>query len=347
VGLAHEDPELPELRAWVEPEFAVRIGETAPCDVRVVGPAELASGGVRALRRHRLRAERAPLVVVVADSTPVALVRDCFRAGAADVVALSEAPRALAGVLRRAVDQAGMVRERDQDTAALATELGKRARQVESALEQLEQSYDETLKALVSALDLREQETADHSMRVALYALRLGLRLPVAEEALRDLYHGALLHDIGKIGIPDHVLLKPGSLSDAEWSVMRTHPRLGSEILSGISFLRSARDVPLCHHEAWDGSGYPAGMAGADIPLHARIFAVVDSYDALRSERPYKPACSHDEALPHLQRAAGRRLDPRIVACFAGEAPEIWERLAASASRQSGFAGALDASRAP
>jgi putative nucleotidyltransferase with HDIG domain len=319
VRLDAEDPALRELAARLPPGLVPAGADAQRCDVELVGPAQLAARGVRSLC-----AGQSPLVVVVLDDASRELVRDCFRAGARDVLTLSEARECLAPVLRRVLEQSDA-----------------------SALEQLQQSYDETLKALVSALDLREQETADHSIRVALYALRLALRLRVPEAALRDLYHGALLHDIGKIGIPDGVLLKPGRLSTAEWQVMRTHPELGGEILGGISFLSPARDVPLCHHEAWDGSGYPTGMAGRDIPLHARIFAVVDTYDALRSERPYKRAHSHSESVALLREASGVRLDPEIVASFAEEPPRTWTALAACAPRERGFRAALADARSP
>jgi HD-GYP domain-containing protein (c-di-GMP phosphodiesterase class II) len=315
VELDAEDPALCELVARLPPDLVPGAG--LRCDVKLIGPAQLAANGTRSC------AGQTPLVVIVPDDAPRELVRECFRGGARDVLTLSEARRGLAPALRRVIEQPDA-----------------------SALEQLQQSYDQTLEALVSALDLREQETADHSVRVALYALRLGLRLRVPGAALRDLYHGALLHDLGKIGIPDQVLLKPGSLSSAEWQVMRTHPQLGSEILAGISFLSPARDVPLCHHEAWDGSGYPAGLGGRDIPLHARIFAVVDTYDALRSERPYKRAHSHAESVALLREAAGSRLDPELVESFAAEPAGTWARLAARARGERGFRAALADARA-
>jgi putative nucleotidyltransferase with HDIG domain len=320
VGLAGEDPALRELGAWLGGTLTAAAGG---CDVRLVGPAELAAHGAYVLQQWSALEPRIPVVVLVPDGASRELVRECFRAGARDVLTLAEAPGGLAAALRRAHENVG---------TALA-------------LEQLRESYEQTLKALVSAIDLREQETADHSMRVALYSLRLALRLHLPEESLRDLYHGALLHDIGKIGIPDDVLLKPGPLSEAQWETMRTHAELGGEILGAISFLSPARDVPLCHHEAWDGSGYPVGLAGESIPLHARIFAVVDTYDALRSRRPYKRAHLHIEAIELLRRASGRRLDPAIVERFAAEPAECWERLAVSAAAEHDFPGALAAAR--
>jgi hypothetical protein len=323
VGLAGEDPALRELGAWLGEELTPTPEGPGGCDVRLVGPAELAAHGVHGVQRLYALEPHTSLLVIVPDGASRELVRECFRAGARDVLMLAEAPRCLAAALRRALEDVG---------TALA-------------LEQLRGSYEQTLKALVSAIDLREQETADHSMRVALYALRLALGLHLSEASLRDLYHGALLHDIGKIGIPDGVLLKPGPLSEPEWETMRTHAQLGGEILGAISFLSPARDVPLCHHEAWDGSGYPAGLAGESIPLHARVFAVVDTYDALRSRRPYKRAHSHTEAVALLRRAAGLRLDPEIVERFAAEPAECWERLAVSAAAEHDFPGALAAAR--
>jgi HD-GYP domain-containing protein (c-di-GMP phosphodiesterase class II) len=222
-------------------------------------------------------------------------------------------------------------------------EFGKRERDLEEALAAASEAYDQTLAALVAALDQRERETAGHSQRVAAYAVRLGAGVGIDGPALEDLYRGALLHDIGKIGIPDAVLLKAGELDEAEWRVMREHAQLGADLLARISFLHGAADVPLAHHEAWDGSGYPRGLKGAKIPLAARVFAVVDSYDAIRSERPYKPAETHTRALELLGGEAGRRLDPDLVEAFAAESPAVWERLAARVRPGWTFCDALEA----
>ncbi|MDR7563073.1 MAG: HD domain-containing phosphohydrolase, partial [Armatimonadota bacterium] len=127
---------------------------------------------------------------------------------------------------------------------------------------------------------------------------------------------GALLHDIGKIAIPDHILLKPGPLTEEEWAMMRRHPEYARELLWPIESLRAALDIPYCHHERWDGSGYPRGLAGEEIPLAARIFAAVDVYDALTSDRPYRKAWSHEQALDYLRNGAGREFDPRVVEAF-------------------------------
>lgn len=177
-------------------------------------------------------------------------------------------------------------------------------------------AYEQTLVGWARALDLRDHETAGHALRVTELAVALGRRLGLDEGTLTSLKWGALLHDIGKIGVPDRILNKPGPLDEEEWAVMRGHPTVARDLLEPIAFLEDAIDVPAHHHERWDGSGYPDGLAGEAIPLSARIFAVVDVWDALTSERPYRPAWTREAALAHLQREAGRLFDPDVVADF-------------------------------
>lgn len=182
--------------------------------------------------------------------------------------------------------------------------------------EQLERAYVATLVALSRALDMRDTETEEHSLRVTRYSLAIGQRLGLTSDALASLELGAMLHDVGKIGIPDAVLRKPGPLTDAEWVIMRQHPRLGFTILSGVEFLASSLEVVLHHHEKWNGNGYPDGLRGETIPLAARIFAVADAFDAITSSRPYKAALPVEEALTRLQRDAGAHFDPAVVEAF-------------------------------
>jgi HD-GYP domain-containing protein (c-di-GMP phosphodiesterase class II) len=146
--------------------------------------------------------------------------------------------------------------------------------------------------------------------------LELARTLGIPEGELEHVRRGALLHDIGKLGVPDHILLKPAPLSESEWEVMRRHPQYAHDLIAPIAFLRPALDIPFCHHERWDGSGYPRGLRDEQIPLIARIFAVVDVWDALRSDRPYRPAMSEDAALGYLRSAAGSHFDPGIVETF-------------------------------
>lgn len=182
--------------------------------------------------------------------------------------------------------------------------------------ERLSQSYDETIAGWSRALDLRDRETEGHSQRVTEGAVRLGQALGLTAEALIHLRRGALLHDIGKMGIPDSILQKPGPLNEAEWAVMRRHPDIAYDLLSSIAFLRPALDIPHYHHERWDGTGYPAGLRGDEIPLSARVFAVIDVWDALRSDRPYRPAWSEERVREHIAASRGTHFDPRVVDAF-------------------------------
>lgn len=179
-------------------------------------------------------------------------------------------------------------------------------------------AYDTTLEGWARALELRDIETEGHSQRVTEMADRLARRMGVEGEDLLHLRRGALLHDIGKMGIPDSILHNPGELSESELEVMRKHPRYAYELLGATEYLRPALDIPYCHHEKWDGSGYPRGLRGEEIPLAARIFAVVDVWDALRSDRPYRGAWSDEAALQYLERERGRHFDAKVVDTFLG-----------------------------
>ncbi len=177
-------------------------------------------------------------------------------------------------------------------------------------------AYEETLEGWARALDLRDDDTAQHSLRVTWATVELGRRMGLDPGELVNVRRGALLHDIGKIGVPDAILHKPGPLNEAEWAVMRRHPIIARELLEPIAYLRDAMEIPVHHHERWDGSGYPDGLAGEGIPLAARIFAVVDVWDALTSDRPYRGAWSDEAAFAHLRENAGRLFDPACVDAF-------------------------------
>jgi putative nucleotidyltransferase with HDIG domain len=183
---------------------------------------------------------------------------------------------------------------------------------------QIEVANDNTLMALAAALDVREHNTGVHSQRVADYTLRLAREVGVRDkDTLDDFWRGALLHDVGKIGIPDHVLLKPGRLSEEEWVVMRNHPEVGARMLRKIEFLRGPTEIVLSHHERYDGAGYPRKLKGAQIPLGARLFAVIDVYDALTTDRAYHTARSHTDALRKIREELDSHFDPAVVAAFA------------------------------
>ena len=172
------------------------------------------------------------------------------------------------------------------------------------------------IDSFVQALDLREHEAEGHTARVAELTVRLAKSFNLTEAQLNDIKHGALLHDIGKMGIPDYVLQKPSGLDDEEWTLMRKHPQIAYDLLSPVAYLNGALEIPFCHHEKWDGTGYPQGLSGEQIPLGARIFAVVDVWDALTSDRPYRKAWTKAEALEHILSQSGIHFDPVIVERF-------------------------------
>ncbi len=200
--------------------------------------------------------------------------------------------------------------------SAIAIENAKLFTDLQRSNTQLMQAYDATIEGWSRALDLRDEETEGHSMRVTQLTLRLAREMGITQKEIIHIRRGALLHDIGKMGVPDSILLKPGKLSNEEWEVMKTHPILAYEMLAPIQFLRPALDIPYSHHERWDGSGYPRGLRGEQIPQAARLFAVVDVYDALTSNRPYRPAWSREKTIAYLKEQTGTQFDPRVVEAF-------------------------------
>lgn len=192
-------------------------------------------------------------------------------------------------------------------------------------LDDLIESRRQIIERLGRAAEFKDNETGLHVIRMSRYARTLALASGWSEEAADELMAAAPMHDIGKIGIPDAILLKPGALTPEEWAVMKTHPQIGADIIGDdkSSILRMAREIALCHHEKWDGSGYPAGLKGDDIPLSARIVTVADVFDALTTARPYKKAWSVDDAIAHLKAGAGQHFDPNLVPLFLAQLPEI------------------------
>lgn len=205
--------------------------------------------------------------------------------------------------------------------------IADRTIEVDKALEEVENSYRTTLKALVQALETRDFETHGHSERVVTFSLRLGHELGLDKEALRNLELGALLHDIGKIGVPDSILRKPAKLMDEEWEKMKLHPLHGQKILRNIPFLESAARIVAQHHEKWDGTGYPYQIRGEEIDLGARIFAVVDAFDAMTSDRVYRKGRAYEAALEELENCAGTQFDPVVVEAFKQIPKQDWELL--------------------
>ncbi|MBN2146500.1 MAG: GAF domain-containing protein [Anaerolineales bacterium] len=200
--------------------------------------------------------------------------------------------------------------------AAIALENARIFAQMQAANLELVRAYEATIEGWSRALEMRDKETKGHSDRVTRMTLRLAIEIGMSEEELVHLRRGVLLHDIGKMAVPDHILLKPSTLSEDEWQIMRQHPMLAQQMLSGIEFLQPSLDIPYCHHEKWDGSGYPRGVKGQEIPLAARIFSVVDVWDALSSDRPYRPAWTPAAVRTYILEQSSTRFDPEIVATF-------------------------------
>jgi PAS domain S-box-containing protein/putative nucleotidyltransferase with HDIG domain len=200
--------------------------------------------------------------------------------------------------------------------AAVAIENSSLFESLQRSNSELGMAYDATIEGWSRALDLRDKETEGHTQRVTAMTLKLARQFNLCEADLLQIRWGALLHDIGKMGVPDGILLKPGPLTDEEWVAMKKHPGFAYEMLSPIHYLRNALDIPYCHHEKWDGSGYPRGLKGNQIPLAARIFAVVDVWDALKSDRPYRPSWTEEKVREHIQSLSGTHFDPQVVDAF-------------------------------
>jgi len=200
--------------------------------------------------------------------------------------------------------------------AAIAIDNASLFEGMQKASRELDLAYLATLEGWARALELRDMETEGHSRRVVDKTLQLAKAMGLSKQEQVQIHRGALLHDIGKMGIPDHVLLKSGKLSDEEWEIIRQHPTLAYEMLSPISFLRPALDIPHYHHERWDGTGYPEGLRREQIPLAARIFAIVDVWDAMTSDRPYRKAVPEEKVIAHIIEQSGKHFDPMVVEAF-------------------------------
>ena len=241
---------------------------------------------------------------------------ECLKRGAADYLLKPPRVTELVRAVERAWARSRLLSARARYHDGLARKVRERTAELSQALQGIGQAYQSTLAALVHALDAREHETSDHSQRVVRYTLAIARHLEMPEPQLEDIGRGALLHDIGKIGVPDSILLKPGPLTNAEWIEMRRHPEVGYRILESIEFLRPAAEIVLSHQERWDGNGYPRGLKGEAIPVGARVFAIADTLDAMTSDRPYRKAVSYADARAEIARCGGTQFDPACVAAF-------------------------------
>lgn len=202
------------------------------------------------------------------------------------------------------------------DRAAIAVDNSLLVNSLQKANVELNLAYDTTVEGWLQILELRDREVAGHSARVVDMTVRLAIEFGLSEKEVQNIRRGALMHDIGKIAVPDKILLKAGKLTDEEWQVLRNHPKFAFDMLYPVSYLRDYLDIPYCHHEKWDGTGFPRGLHGNEIPLSARIFSVVDVYDALTTERPYRKAWSKASTLEYIQSQSGKHFDPKVVEVF-------------------------------
>ena len=276
------------------------------------------------LLRHLKARDADAAVIMLTGAADLTTAVESLKQGASDFILKPVNLDQVLLAAERALERRQLVRERREHQALLETRVAEATRDLAAALDELRETYRATLEALGSALATREVGTELHSRRVHAYSIALARAHGLGEPAIEALGRGVLLHDIGKIGIPDTILLKPGPLTDEEWAVMRSHPEFGRQILERIPFLRDAIPVVYHHHERWDGTGYPLGLAGPAIPLGVRIFALADAFDAMTFDRPYSKAISMDEARERIREAAGTHFDPDVVATFVAMPLEVF-----------------------
>jgi len=250
-----------------------------------------------------------------------------MKLGAADYLLKPLQLEAVVASIQQALRMKRMEMELETHRHNLEQMVAQRTKQLQAAMRRIEMTYDETLAALGAALDLRDAETAGHSQRVSRYCLEIAKTVGCSSEQLKQIARGSYLHDIGKIGTPDAILLKKGKLNAEETCVMQKHARIGYDMVCRIAFLAGAAEIVLTHQERYDGTGYPQGLAGEEIPLGARIFAVADTLDAMTSDRPYRRALPFAAAKAEIIRESGRQFDPKVAEAFLSLPEQVWENI--------------------
>jgi putative nucleotidyltransferase with HDIG domain len=276
------------------------------------------------VRRRHLHV--AFLVTTGVDDVDVGVA--AMRSGADDYLVKPLLETVVVASLGRALHKQRLEQQVENYRQHLEEMVVERTAQLQTALQQVEGSYEDTLRALGAAIDLRDRETGGHSQRVCRYSLEIARAMSWSDQQLGSLARGAYLHDIGKLGVPDHILLKPGPLTADERTLMQQHVQIGFELVQGIPFLVDAAEIVLTHHERHDGSGYPRGLKAEEIPPGARIFAVADSFDAITSDRPYRRASPFDAGRETIRREADRLFHPEIVSVFSSIPAETWSTMA-------------------
>jgi response regulator RpfG family c-di-GMP phosphodiesterase len=267
------------------------------------------------------------VVVMISGMQTVESAIDALRLGAFDYVMKPFDLRQVEAVVKRALEHQDLIVAKQRYEDHLEELVEQRTAELDQALNSLEDAYRSTLKALTAALETRDLETHGHSERVVTYSMRLGREYGLDSRRTKSLEFGSLLHDIGKIGVPDLILRKPAKLTPEEWVLMREHPLHGQQILRGIAFLEGAARVVAQHHEKWDGSGYPLGLSGEEIDVCARIFSVADAFDAITSNRVYRKGKPYEAAAQELDDWSGKQFDPKVVEAFHRVPPQDWADL--------------------
>jgi len=341
-----------ECAAVSSAEEALELLRERPFDLVV---SDIMMGGMSGLEMvpHVLRLRPETAVIMLSGVQTVESAVGAMRAGAFDYVMKPFDLLHVEAAVRRALEHKSLRDAKRRYENQLEEMVAQRTAELDRTLHSLEDAYRSTLKALTSALEARDHETRGHSERVVSFSLRLGREMGLAPSHLRSLEFGSLLHDIGKIGVPDAILRKPAALDEDEWTRMREHPLHGQKILEGVEFLEGASRVVAQHHEKWDGSGYPLGLKGEEIDITARIFSVADAFDAMTSDRVYRRGRPYEAAAAELDQHAGRQFDPEVVRAFHRVPPEDWEEMRlrsldalrerATASQRGGAAASRDA----
>jgi putative nucleotidyltransferase with HDIG domain len=279
--------------------------------------------GLKLLSALRQEDPDVPVIMVTA-MHDISIALEAIRAGAYDYILKPFEKDQLYMSVRRALEHRRLVLENRTYQTGLEHLVAERTQQLSIALQDLEQSYDYTLEALGSALDAKDAETEGHCQRVTAFTIKIAKAMGVDKGLMRHIARGAFLHDIGKMGIPDQILRKPSPLTYEEREIMRRHCEIGYAVLERIPFLKEAAEIVLAHQECYDGSGYPRGLKGEQIPLGARIFAVADTLDAMISDRPYRKALPISAARDEIRRFSGTQFDPRVVEVFLSYSEKVW-----------------------
>jgi len=290
-------------------------------DIRMPGM----SGMEFLAQAHQRHPHSAFVMVTAEDDLRVAI--QAMKQGAADYLVKPIQLDALLESVERALEVKRMETELENYRHKLEEMVDARTKQLQSAMRRIELTYDETLEALGAALDLRDTETAGHSERVRRYCLEIATAIGCSQDELKQISRGAYLHDIGKIGIPDSILLKDGKLTAEEMAIMQAHVRIGYDLVCRIAFLAPAAAIVLTHQERYDGTGYPQGLMGNEIPIGSRVFAIADTLDAMTSDRPYRRALPISAARAEVEREAGRQFDPEVVRVFLSIPEQTWENI--------------------